>query len=205
MKYQNLSPFYSFIDALNYHRHCPLCHDKMELYDMRARSEYDYEQNKIIFELDEINGNTLHINYRTEEVELIISQNHIMLYGANPSSISYNSRMGNSYIRCGGEIGRAIHICCMNKECGQFSYTLQVWADLKAKRLSGVYLNSEQITLDEDGTTYEIKNVYTSDKTYYSYHAKDGVSKITHIPLIKLNLSKPNETLERIKNLIIFS
>lgn len=208
MNYPDLQPFQSLLSALHYRRNCPFCHSTLEMYNKRLRSEYDYDRGYVVFELDEYGGNTLCVNFLTEEVELIVARREDLepIYsGTVPSSIYYNSRMSTSYIRLDGEIGHAISIRCMNRECGQFSYTLQMWVDLIQKKLLGVYLNSELMSIDIDDNTHEIKNVYTTNKTHYTYHSKDGSSKTATIPLIKLDTTKPHDMLERIKNLIIFS
>lgn len=210
MKYEKITPFPSLAAGLSYKRYCPLCHHGMEIYDARTRHEYNFAHERTILtlELDQHAEHVLHIDLMTEQVELVISKREdymLPVYGDSPSSIYYNSRMGTAYIRLDGEMANSIHIQCMNRDCSQYSYVLQMWINLDMKRVTEVYLNSEFIAFDEGQITHELKNIYTTGKTIYTYYDEDGSMKSIPLPLVELNVSKPSETLERVKNLLIFS
>jgi hypothetical protein len=100
-------------------------------------------------------------------------------------------------------------------KCERFYYTLQLHIDLNNYILAGVYLNSETIAVDDKkGTIHRIKNVYSTKETEYAYYPKgervylDGAHvgrKSITIPLISLDVDKPEKTIERLKTLIVFS
>ena len=90
------------------------------------------------------------------------------------------------------------------KKCSQYGYVLQVHADMESRKICGLYLNSEWITVENDGVVYEIKDNYATQKTYYSCYS-DKKDQHAEIPLIPLNVQSPFETVDRAKKLLVFS
>jgi hypothetical protein len=114
-----------------------------------------------------------------------------------------------------GKIYESLKIGC--QKCHQFSYVVQVVIDGTAMRVEHLFLNSEFISWsDNNHITHQINNVYATDKTEYSkfssientnFNGRKMFRSDYHIniPLIPLNLNDPDETMNRIKKLNLFS
>lgn len=98
-------------------------------------------------------------------------------------------------------------VYCSCNQCGRYTYTLQIHIDMGLSKIVGIFLNSETLCFEEESNLYEIRNVYSSEKTEYKVFDNDAVSetKTLNLPLIPLDRSDPNKTLERVKTLVLFS
>jgi len=89
--------------------------------------------------------------------------------------------------------------------CNCYEYSLQLHIDLKEHHLSKIILNSETVTIEDGEDVHEIRNIYTMDKTEYTRISKNKSFDTLKIPLVSENLFNPQETLIRLKKLLIFS
>jgi hypothetical protein len=90
------------------------------------------------------------------------------------------------------------------EQCFLFSCTWQICIDLTDKKLTKVLLNSERVSLEENGILYEITSIYSTKQTHYTAHLVDGSINDEYIPLIPMDLKNPQEALSRIKRLLVF-
>lgn len=202
-------------DIINYQPFCPVCHKSMVV-----DSNYGVHINKSEFgETEKIT-----LTWRTRQDELVINlcENRIeslvkkvyssTIYGLPASVVGYDYvpiSDGIMYTRLG--------MFCAS--CYQYSYVAQILADIAKKEVVDIVLNSEYISVeDEDGLLHEIKNVYPLNTTEYTYFDVNkyceesesdieytGYDKTITIPLVPLDLACPEKTVQRIRNLIVFS
>lgn len=102
-----------------------------------------------------------------------------------------------------GKFMHGLSMECMS--CCQFSYNIQLHMDIIKRKIVGIFLNSENISIEDHGMIHEIKNIYATDETFYACFPKDGTDKRIILPLIPLDLKYPQNTINRIKSLLIFS
>jgi hypothetical protein len=200
-----MKQFHSFKSALEYQERCPLCQGFTHINDrdLAADIGYDYrgEGQRVTFYVNRREDDTITINPATDEVELILANRMPdKIYDATTHSITTAQPSLPIY---NGKLLHALTIDCKN--CCQYSYTLQLHFDLAEERLTGIFLNSETLSIENDAIVHEIKNVYSAEETRYTYFLKDGVEKSSILPLVPLNLTNPNETVSRIRKLLVFS
>lgn len=204
-----MTNFYSLKEAIAFQPICPICKGPTALdgrfgvntferitWDFKTQTEliYQTDQNKVVIDLETDVVKEAAIS-RTNYKYVTKGLAGITTY--LPAPVYY----GTEYLRVG--------VTC--DECCQYSYLLQILLDIGLRRISEIVLNSESITLDDGkGITHEIRNIYTTEKTEYSYFpgkpltGETGSSPL-EFPLIPLDLKDPYKTLERIRSLIIFS
>jgi len=178
-----MKQFKTFLEAIEYHPKCVLCDYKMDINDRDLATDMGYEfrenKQKISFFVFSNRDDTVTIDPETNEVDFSLKN------------------------IAGGTFYHGLTIDC--KSCCQFSYTIQVKIDLKNQILMGTFLNSETISVEDSDIVHEIKNIYATEKTEYAYFSQSGGSKKATFPLIPLNLMAPQETISRIRKLLIFS
>ncbi len=98
------------------------------------------------------------------------------------------------------------------KSCNKYDYTLQLIICLKPLAMKRIVFNSEKVVFQEGewSERRELRNVYTTKRTTYSYFPEPKIGLITSelkqdLPLLPLNREDPSKTLERVKNLLIFT
>jgi hypothetical protein len=205
-----MKQFNHLLEALSFRTHCPVCRARLQANGRDLVTEYDITNPdaRIAFELSN-SDDILYIDPRTEKVELVLTDRKPQFSLGNHPSVTGAYAGGtpnSSYHTYHGIFGHSMTIDC--DKCCQYSYTLQIWADLVGRRLTSILLNSEMISWDdEDGVTHEIVSSYASNKTRYSYFASDGTGDDDHIslPLIPVDVNNPKDAVLRIKNLIVFS
>lgn len=105
-----------------------------------------------------------------------------------------------------GTIFLGVSNACVRND---YSYTFGLCLDVHQKKckLLGVFLNSEGFVIKKGEDTYKIRNLYTSQKTLYSYVSNNNPSlfRDASIPLVSLDLERPQNTIDRIKNLLIYT
>lgn len=195
--------FASFHEAINYHSQCPICQNPLEINDNRIvhntkkyhdESTYHY----LTFALGE---DTLTIDTHTERIDIVMNHPYNVIYSMGSPSAHYVK--GHGTIPTSGVFIQGFNIDCMI--CCQFSYTLQMIVDMNEVKLAGVYLNSESVTMETEGIVHEVRNVYSTHKTEYTSFNKSGGHKSVSLPIMPLDLQAPQETISRIRKLIIFS
>lgn len=198
--------FKSIQDALAYRPFCPICYERMEVdnkYGAQVRREYDSEE-KITL-IWKSNQDELIINLNNDRVESLTKKVRSSAIFGLPGQI-----IGFEYTPVeNGIMYTSLAVGC--EGCFQYSYVVQILVDISRKMIDSVILNSELISVEDKETLHEIRNVYTTDKTEYSWF-KTGQSegepvdeKSIILPLVPLDLSCPEKTVERIRNLILFS
>jgi len=198
--------FNSFKEAIGYRYTCPLCTSNLYINDRDlARDlindhghESSGDTSKISFFISLIEKDTISIDLETDEVQIIFNDRMSKTIWTGPGTPKIQAPPIYN-----GRFMHGLTIDCKN--CCQYSFTLQIHFNLLNKVLSGIYLNSETISIEDGNIVHEIKNSYAAQVTYYSYFMKDGDSKKLPLPLIPLNLLDPKETVARIRNLLIFS
>jgi hypothetical protein len=121
------------------------------------------------------------------------------LYHENGSAAASN---GHKYLGLGRD----------SCKCQKYSFMLQLIVNLKLLNLSEIYLNSEKVIIINQEGRYEIRNVYTTNKTEYGFFPGNPEVELVDVsykhqllPLIPLDRQHPDKTLQRIKNLLIFT
>lgn len=194
-----MKQFYSFQSALDYHRNCPFCFARVQINDRDLATDYNYGVEKISLYLDQREDDVVSIDLMTEELQFSLSKRMPdIIYTAGSSGSFYKSEPCYNGILIHG-----LTLDC--KSCCKFSYTIQIKLDLTERRLTGTYLNSECISLEDNDIVHEIRNNYPSEQTHYSYFLKDGSDKRVTMPLIPLDFNNLKDTVARIRKLIIFS
>jgi hypothetical protein len=178
-----MKQFSTFLNAIEYHKSCVLCDSKMDINDRDLATDIGYEfrenKQKVSFFVFSNRDDTVTIDPETNEVEFSLKN------------------------IAGGIFYHGLTIDC--KSCCQFSYVIQVRIDLSKRILLGTSLNSETLSIEDSEMVHEIKNIYATKKTEYTYFPKDGSSKRATFPLVSLNLINPKETIGRLRKLLIFS
>lgn len=189
--------FLSIDDGLNYMIRCPNCNSLMEINDRDAEVKTITNSNATItskLEFDLYSADLLIVDFESGSCEI--------------KSDSYN-------LYSGGVLHQRLGIEC--NDCCQYYYVLNLKIDLETMLVSGLYLDSETLTVEKDHIVYEIKNSYSIGQTHYSVikrireakgkvtHIIDSIDKTIDLPLVPLDVFNPDETLKRINNLIIFS
>lgn len=115
---------------------------------------------------------------------------------------SYPQVAGVKYLYLGGSCSK----------CKQYNYVLQLLVKLDPLCLTDIVFNSETCIFQDylRGERWELKNVYTTQKTIYTHFAEPVLNTLIReagqeLPLLPLDRSEPNKTLERVKNLLIFT
>lgn len=207
--------FDSILAALNYYPNCPICNKELRINDKELADDYPYDYDrslpmpKISFYLNQRNDEVMRIDPITNSVEIQIAHTDIDISSSgyfadyNAPVKSINAYGKSPYEIKGGFFMHALRINCQS--CCQFSYALQVHVDLSSKKLAGVFLNSESITVEDGGVAYEIKNIYSTNITEYHYFSALGSSsKPITLPLVELDVYKPMDTINRIRKLLPF-
>lgn len=98
-------------------------------------------------------------------------------------------------------------VTCANKDCSSYSYVFSFRVKTHRPFIEDIYLNTEYLIFDEAGVNYEITNSHSVQKTRYKVSGADPFRDIKslELPFIPFDHSNPNKTLEKVKNLIIFT
>lgn len=143
------------------------------------------------------------IDIETHDIQLQVNRHEEMIIGNSP--IYYNSKMNNSYIQYGGKYAIKMQINCPNSK-RHFYSVLQLWMDLDKRKLESVYLNSVSSYFQDDKkVNHMIKNLYMNSTTCYSYGRISDITTEIVVPIIPINFQNPQETIDRVKKLVIFS
>jgi hypothetical protein len=96
---------------------------------------------------------------------------------------------------------------CLNNNCSGYSYVFSFRVREYYPVVGDIYLNTEYIIFDENGVNYEITNSHSVQRTRYKVSGADPFRDIKSIdlPFVPLDLENPSKTLEKVKNLIIFT
>lgn len=208
-----MKEFKSLYDGITYRSMCPICNSTMQINNRDLSDHFPqspwYDKNGDIYldiAINEYPVLKIHID---DNALTFLSHKDVII----PKKYIKNSRNPNGVVTYNNSFTaistyyQGINIEC--EKCCQYSFTLQILIDVTNKKMAGVFLNSEDISIDPyaKGTlddNYYIKNIYATECTEYKHYMADGTIKSAVLPIIPLNIYKPLETLNRIKSLLIF-
>lgn len=212
-----MKKFYNLDEALHHQPSCPFCGDSIEA---------DYKEITMDPESHVTKVTATFLTGNSSEVSIDYYHNHILaykeksnysgVYNIGTASTSHHN-MGNYSLRKSGSEIFGVSASCT--KCAKYGYVLQIHLDWKDWIVSGIFLNSESISIEEGDILHEIKNVYATEKTEYDKFTKvevdDGTVKMSGysgrrnstitFPLMPLDPKNPQALLNRVKNLVIFS
>lgn len=196
--------FDTLIGALNYREHCPVCRYKLKVNDRDIANQLIGKDvanyNNISFFTDAYEQNIMTIDPNTGDIRIdTIGED------AKTSSpfLPKTKRAGTQFY---GLFMHSLTIECYNETCSQYGYVLQVHVDMKKRKLCGLFLNSEWIAVEEKCMTvfHEIKCNYATRTTCYGCY-KNSQDHHYEMPLIPLNVADPDETIDKIRKILVFS
>ena len=202
-----MKQFNNIIDAIYYRKNCPLCKHRLKINERNLAEEFGlYGKQRISFYIDQRNIDYCTIDPETNKIELSVTEeNHfnyqpgfhggVATYMPPPSTKPYTVRSGRFI--------HALQISC--ESCCLYRFTLQVHIDLSKCELIVALLDSESITIENEGLAHEIKNSYSMSKTYYTCFGIETGEKKSELPLIEMDMANIKETISRIRKLLIFS
>lgn len=185
-----IKQFVRLIDAINYRTRCPRCQGDLCINETNLAENYDVKNpsQKIAFEVLIGSDEILYIDPITNETELIIWDQGNKIHSSKR-----------------GSLGHGLTLEC---KCNMYSFTIQVWVDLNTHKINSIILNSERVSWEDDlCTLHEITATYTTNTIKYNYFHTDASEDDGHIvlPLIPLDINNPENTLSRIRKLLVFS
>lgn len=192
-----MKQFKNLFEVLNYHSTCPFCSTRMS-----SDMDLNYDENSV----------TAYLKFGSTHLTVDCHNNNIIKQNV-VSSISFTGgptiQIGSSLadLSTGGINIRRLNISCDG--CSKYAYLVQMHISLDAGKIVSLVLNSESASIEEGAKLYEIKNIYTTEKTEMAtFHThlsqQRGALDKVELPLVPLDLQNPLKTVERIKNLIVF-
>ena len=166
--------FNSLDDAFKYRTHCPLCNFALRL-SRKCSSTDD------LLTIDNL-GDIIYINKYTG------------CFAISNGFLNDSSLKGQSII--------GLDVDCCN--CAKYYYTIAIYLDMTERVFEFARLNTEFLAIEEEHELHEIRNIYSMNKTIYSYYLGANDGKTCEVPLIPLDVYNPSETLLRLKKLIMF-
>jgi hypothetical protein len=219
-----MTNFFSIQDALNYLSSCLICKNEMGLdclsgfpdgvlnfeFDNYGRGDFSPVITYSI--VDKSLEDKFRINVRSNEIRRDIVNHHredlVGVY--NDSTGSYIGKTSFISPQTSGTLYLSLTGSC--KGCKRYEYVLQVLINLATSKLLDIVLNSETVTFPSGNTgeKWELKNIYTTKQTIYTHFAPPAPGAIINkaeqnFPLLPINREDPSKTLERVKNLLIFT
>jgi hypothetical protein len=175
-----MKQFLTLVDAFNYQLQCPICKCDLEIKDKDLNTILDSDC-KLVLE-NSSSGPIIIVDRDSEKIEVL--QRH--KNQSAPTGIYY---FGTKII----------------SSCAMYEYIIQLRIDLTNNKILQIFLNSEFFAFEEDIIAYELRNVYTLNRTEVTYYKGNVDTKSINLPLLPVDHSNPLKFLERAKNLIIFS
>jgi len=196
-----MKQFQNLFEVLEYQPTCPLCKSRV----MPVAANLNYDENRVIATLT-IGNITLVVDCHTNKVLQYSESSNLHQIYTIGSQIAYQVPTGNYNLLKGNNMFRLNMIC---DKCSKYGYLTQIHVDGGEYQVTGLFLNSESLSVEDGTKLYEIKNVYAVDKTELSiFHqhlsSQRGALDKIEFPLVPLDLQNPMKTIERIKNLIAF-
>jgi hypothetical protein len=186
--------FKNLIEVLAYHSICPLCSAKMSV-----DRNFNYDEN----------ANKAYLKFGATHLTVDCFNNNIIkcdqvMFSGSP--IMYSNSSFSDLSGKGVDL-RGLKVSC--DFCLKYSYLVQVHISLEHNKIVDLVLNSESISIEENTKLYEVKNIYTTEKTEMAiFHThlsnKRGALDKVELPLVPLDFENPMKTVERIKSLLVF-
>ncbi len=196
-----MKQFKNLLEVLNYHPTCPFCSRKMS-----AGWDLAYDENSVKAYL-KFGLTTLTVDcFNNSIIECRQTSNYDHLPNIGGMVSQYSGSSLSDLSAKGIDIRRLNMVC---DGCSKYSFLIQVHISIEHGRLIALVLNSESASIEDGNKLYEVKNIYTTEKTEMStFHThlsqQRGALDKVEIPLVPLDLQNPLKTVERIKNLIVF-
>ena len=199
-----MKEFDNIYQALSLYPRCPIC---------TGTFSFDHDEYDDWF-IDANNFLRIRLHYNGEDIYITVDDdgNLTDFHGTYESSLLNNlvPLCGVQTVSCIGNFD-IIDNCVVVKissscnSCDRYEYILALHIGIKPLRFEHIYLASEfAFFKDEKKIEHEIINNYrTKITTYILPNAEQ--SRQTQFPLISDSLSNPNEILNRIKKLLIFT
>jgi hypothetical protein len=197
--------FHNLTQALEYRIDCPFCGSLMEINDRDlAGQQYNFDAHRgstrtLEFTFSSSRDDLIRIELPSERIEMQMDSNcnYLQSVGSNLGTV-YPKPFFNGNIYC--KLSKDCTKCC------QYEYVLQLRFIIIDKQISLdiVILNSESMSVEDNDMLHEIKNIYVTEKTEYSYFSKDGSNKHSSFPLIPMDLDNPENMVSRLRKLLIF-
>ena len=178
--------FNSIKDAVSHQETCPICKSSMIIESSSCPNEIIKHNNNYLFSISSKMSNVLVVDVKTEKVSL---QN-------------INDNKFKKHINFNGQFWSSLNISC--NECYKYSFIIQIKFDLNDIKIINISLQSESITFEENDLITELRNKYSPKETWIITYSGNS-TKTTKLPLIDINLNNPQETLNRVNKLILFS
>lgn len=187
--------FNTVSEARRYRASCPLCSGKLSINDHNLSQKCSNLDNQIFFAESMGEYDTLSINMDTNRIYLAKLKLRLNNKRSQDSTVTYVPSGTARLFHC-------LKIEC--KKCWKYSFSIKMEIDLNNLKMIEVSLSNEAISIEDNGQLYEIKNVYSMDKMEFYQTNSDDESR-SFLPIIPINFNNPKETLNRIKNILIFS
>lgn len=206
--------FSSLLDGIYYVSECPFCGHQMQISAQDASVNYMMDHNSLDMRTELVYSlnfsDTLTIVVETEEVEIVLKPKYLDINNsvAGGYNHGYMSPAKSYYPTYNGRMFLRLRIDC--NACCRYSYIIGIEVIVEDNTgIDKVYLNSEMVSWEENTVVHEIRNSYASNETEYRIIGdkdKQGAeTKSLVLPLISLDLSNLQNTVNRIKTLAIFS
>ena len=227
--------FPSLLQAIDYAKRCPLCkksihfESDIQVNRQKGLNQYtglnkyintaiDWEQDprnwttKTTLTFTDVGGTSytdiISICLETHEVKRKLSYHQDLGYGTNGLLTSYSVCSPSPTVK--GDKYLGLGMVCTS--CNNYNFMIQIVIALEFMAVSKVLLNSESMSFFEKGGMSEIRNIYTLDKTEYNFFSGEPIKgdpydfvRSQTLPLIPLDKENPLHTLQRVKNLLIFT
>ena len=205
--------FRTIKDALAYQKSCPMCTSllKLKLDEHEVGMTTEIDRHGVVRTILTWSSpeSKLAIDLETDEIISYTETRRMPspIYGiGSVSPVAYIPSKSTGLTSDGQLMERLLVGCEL---CCQYYYVVQVIVSIDSMgeiRVTGLYLNSEFLIINEGDTTHEIRNIYSFEKTRYIKHNTSYIGAgIINLPLIPLDLKNPHKTLERVKTLVLFS
>jgi len=199
-----MKQFQTLDEAFHHQSNCPFCHKVIT----KGWAQMTFDGGETLVEFD-LGKTSVTLDYKTGDLREYKTSSPFEEIATRSYPVYASNGSAHSAQRNGKELFRVICACT---ECSQYTYVLQIHLDMDKRRVVGIFLNSETLSIEKGTDLHEIKNVYATNKTEYStftnYESDDiktNDRKSIVLPLIPMDLSNPTKTLDRIKTLVLFS
>lgn len=176
--------FSNLKDALSFITHCPVCGGCLSV-DSKNQHE---DANGVKFPLSNKTNDAYLVNIDSGNVILIEDDSR---------------RTQKRFLNFNGTFWSALHVDC--QDCFKFSIVYSVQFNTVAIVITRVDLNFMSVTFEENDLISEVRTSYGLGETWLITYDSCGKTKTTKLPMIDINLQNPEETLTRIRKLVIFS
>jgi uncharacterized protein YbaR (Trm112 family) len=176
--------FTSLKHALNFIIHCPVCNERLFL-DSKNQHE---DISRIKFPLSNKTNDAYVVHIDTGNVLLIKED---------------NQKTQKKFLNFNGIFWSTLLVDC--QECSKFSTVYSVQFDTTKPEITRVDLNFMSVTFEENNLISEVRTYYELEETWFITYDSAGKTRTTKFPMIDINLNNPDETLARIRKLVIFS